>query len=141
MDDKKERKGIPEKSVVTIRLLVGCYLLYIDYSVIQNVGNYDGGQKIAIIAFLILFFVVGLYFVVVGFKYLWVDWRKEREAIKAEEEEKKELHPEKTLSEKATILEGSQNEAVIQDTQDNAETDAEEKVKQENDEQSEVLQM
>ncbi len=110
MDDKKEKRGIPEKSVVTIRLLVGCYLLYIDYSVLPNIGNYEGGQKAAIIAFLILFLVVGLYFVVMGCKYLMKDWRQEREAAKAEEAERKALSTEKTLSDKAAILSGSQDD-------------------------------
>ncbi|MCR4657523.1 MAG: hypothetical protein K5770_15055 [Lachnospiraceae bacterium] len=132
MDDKKEKRGIPEKSVVTIRLLVGCYLLYIDYSVIQNIGNYEGGQKAAIIAFLILFLVVGLYFVVVGCKYLMKDWRQEREAAKAEEAERKTVTPERSLSEKAAILNGPLDDTDIQESQSNSGSDLKDQIEQEN---------
>ncbi|HAG69845.1 MAG TPA: hypothetical protein DCL38_07725 [Lachnospiraceae bacterium] len=110
MDDKKENKGIPPKSVITIRLLVGCYLLYIDYSVIQNIGNYEGGQKLIIIACLLLFLIVGAYFVIVGARYLWLDWKKER-AERAEEE--KELRERKAATERSI----AENAAIVENTE------------------------
>ena len=70
---------IPQKSVLTIRFLVGCYLLYTDYSLIEGVRSREGGERIVIIAFMILFLVAGGFLIIRSGTLLWEDWKRERE--------------------------------------------------------------
>ncbi|MCR5788696.1 MAG: hypothetical protein K6G83_02300 [Lachnospiraceae bacterium] len=85
MDNKNEKKQMPPKSVMTIRLLVGMYLLYTDYSLIEGVKTRTGGGRIAIIAFMVLFFAAGVFLIIHSGKYLWEDWQRERAGGNASE--------------------------------------------------------
>ena len=95
LEETEKKRAVPQKSVMTIRLLVGCYLLYIDYSVIGHVGDHEGWQKILLIACLLLFLVAGGWLIYMASVFLWKDWKMEREQAKAE------APPKRSLSEKA----------------------------------------
>ena len=107
MDSDNKKRGFSDKSVMTIRLLVGCYLLYIDHSVVGNLGNYEGAQKIILIACLLLFLVIGLIFISV--RFLWNDWKQSREQIKEEERERESSVVNRSITENASILKDAEN--------------------------------
>ena len=78
MENDNNKRQVPQKSVLTIRFLVGCYLLYTDYSLIEGAMSRQGGERIVIIAFMVLFLVAGGFLIVHSGKLLWEDWRRER---------------------------------------------------------------
>ena len=79
MEDDKKKRQMPQKSVLTIRFLVGCYLLYTDYSLIEGVKTRQGGERILIIFFMVLFFAAGVFLMIYSGKLLWEDWKREKE--------------------------------------------------------------
>ncbi len=90
MDDDNNKRRIPQKSVVTIRFLVGIYLLYIDYSLIEGVKSREGWERILIIAFMVLFLAAGGFLTIYSGKLLWEDWERERNEKREQEEREKE---------------------------------------------------
>ena len=78
MENDNNKRQVPQKSVLTIRFLVGCYLLYTDYSLIEGAMSRQGGERIVIIAFMVLFLVAGGFLIVHSGRLLWEDWRRER---------------------------------------------------------------
>ena len=109
MDSDNKKRGFSDKSVMTIRLLVGCYLLYIDHSVVGNLGNYEGTQKIILIACLLLFLVVGILLIFISVRFLWNDWKQSREQIKEEERERESSVVNRSITENASILKDAEN--------------------------------
>ena len=109
MDSDNKKRGFSDKSVMTIRLLVGCYLLYIDHSVVGNLGNYEGAQKIILIACLLLFLVVGILLIFISVRFLWNDWKLSREQIKEEERERESSVVNRSITENASILKDAEN--------------------------------
>ncbi len=109
MDSDNKKRGLSDKSVMTIRLLVGCYLLYIDHSVVVNLGNYEGIQKVILIAFLLLFLVVGILLIFISGRFLWNDWKQSREQIKKEEGERESPVVNRSIAENASILKGAED--------------------------------
>lgn len=109
MDSDNKKRGFSDKSVMTIRLLVGCYLLYIDHSVVGNLGNYEGAQKIILIACLLLFLVVGILLIFISVRFLWNDWKQSREQIKEDERERESSVVNRSITENASILKDAEN--------------------------------
>ena len=109
MDSDNKKRGLSDKSVMTIRLLVGCYLLYIDHSVVVNLGNYEGIQKVILIAFLLLFLVVGILLIFISGRFLWNDWKQSREQIKKEKDERESPVVNRSIAENASILKGAED--------------------------------
>ena len=109
MDSDNRKRGFSDKSVMPIRLLVGCYLLYIDHSVVGNLGNYEGAQKIILIACLLLFLVVGILLIFISVRFLWNDWKQSREQIKEEERERESSVVNRSITENASILKDAEN--------------------------------
>ena len=109
MDSDNKKRGFSDKSVMTIRLLVGCYLLYIDHSVVGNLGNYEGAQKIILIVCLLLFLVVGILLIFISVRFLWNDWKQSREQIKEEERERESSVVNRSITENASILKDAEN--------------------------------
>jgi nitrogen fixation-related uncharacterized protein len=109
MDSDNKKRGFSDKSVMTIRLLVGCYLLYIDHSVVGNLGNYEGAQKIILIACLLLFLVVGILLIFISVRFLWNDWKQSSEQIKEEERERESSVVNRSITENASILKDAEN--------------------------------
>ena len=118
MDSDNRKRGFSDKSVMTIRLLVGCYLLYIDHSVVGNLGNYEGAQKIILIACLLLFLVVGILLIFISVRFLWNDWKQSREQIKEEERERESSVVNRSITENASILKDAEN---TEETEEKAE--------------------
>ncbi len=118
MDNDNNKKNVPGKSVMTIRLLVGCYLLYIDHSLLQNIGEYKGIQKIVIIGFMILFLVAGGYLLIKNGMLLWNDWKQERETRDRQEAEiKQENVPvQRSIAENAAIVESIDSDGDVTDS-------------------------
>ena len=104
---------------MTIRLLVGCYLLYIDHSVVGNLGNYEGVQKIILIAFLLLFLVVGILLIFTSGRFLWNDWKESREQSKEEERERESTVVNRSIAENASILKDEKDvEETVEETEE-----------------------
>lgn len=61
MEENKNtnKKTLPAKFTLTVRTLVGAYLLYVSYGLYGNLGKYTGNEKIAFLIFMILFIIVG----------------------------------------------------------------------------------
>ena len=107
MDDDNKKRQIPQKSVLTIRFLVGAYLLYTDYSLIEGAMSREGGERIVIIAFMILFLVAGGFLMINSGKLLWDDWKNERAELRAQEEEAKQEKAavrQRSIAENAAII-------------------------------------
>ncbi|MCR5747686.1 MAG: hypothetical protein K6G03_08250 [Lachnospiraceae bacterium] len=60
----------PSKGVLTVRLLIGAYLLYIDYDIFDDVMAREGSSKIIMIAAMVLFAAAGLWLVAMSIKGL-----------------------------------------------------------------------
>ena len=108
MDSDNKKRGFSDKSVMTIRLLVGCYLLYIDHSVVGNLGNYEGTQpSIGKVTYRQL--VVGILLIFISVRFLWNDWKQSREQIKEEERERESSVVNRSITENASILKDAEN--------------------------------
>ncbi|MCR4739251.1 MAG: hypothetical protein K5886_03200 [Lachnospiraceae bacterium] len=68
MNDR--RPGVSDSFRYTIRLVVGGYLLYTDYSVFDYFLSRTGWEKIGLGAVLILFLVAGVYLIITSLKEL-----------------------------------------------------------------------
>lgn len=56
---KKGRSGLPTQMGLIFRIAAGAYLIYLAYSIYTGSGNIEGGEKIAFIAAIAVFLVVG----------------------------------------------------------------------------------
>ncbi len=83
--------------MTVIRLLVGIYLLYIDYSVFDYMLERTGGEKIAIIAIMILFLFSGVILIFTSAKSLYESKYKKKDDT---EETEAESEQEETVSDK-----------------------------------------
>ncbi|MCR5735596.1 MAG: hypothetical protein K6G22_13395 [Lachnospiraceae bacterium] len=66
----ENRPGVSPNFRYTVRLIVGGYLLYTDYSVFDYFMSLTGWEKIALGAVLVLFIVAGVYLIVTSLKEL-----------------------------------------------------------------------
>lgn len=66
----KENGGIPPKATLTIRLLIGCYLLYIDYQIFSDVMARDVISKYVMLAIMVFFAVTGIVLIIFSAKAL-----------------------------------------------------------------------
>lgn len=57
--NKKKRSGLPTHMGLIFRIVAGAYLIYLAYSIYTGSGNIEGGEKIAFIAAIAIFLVVG----------------------------------------------------------------------------------
>lgn len=69
-ENEKEKNYLPTKVTLTIRVLVGGYLLYTAYSLIDALKSNTGQQKLFFGAFLVLFTVAGGFLVIQGVRAL-----------------------------------------------------------------------
>ena len=58
------------KASLTIRMLIGAYLLYIDYQIFGDVMAREGASKIVMIAFMVFFAITGVFLVAMSAKAL-----------------------------------------------------------------------
>ncbi len=66
----KENRGIPPKATLTIRLLIGCYLLYIDYQIFPDVMAREGVSKYVMLAIMVFFAITGIALIIFSAKAL-----------------------------------------------------------------------
>lgn len=59
-DQKVQTKYLPTKFTLTVRILVGAYLLYTSYSLIDGVMNGEGRDKYFFGIFMIAFTIIGI---------------------------------------------------------------------------------
>lgn len=59
-NQKIETKYLPTKFMLTVRVLVGAYLLYTSYSLIDGVMNGEGRDKYFLGIFMIAFTIIGI---------------------------------------------------------------------------------
>lgn len=57
--NKKKRSGLPTQMGLIFRIVAGAYLIYLAYSIYTGSGNIEGGEKIAFIAAIFIFVIVG----------------------------------------------------------------------------------
>ena len=58
------------KASLTIRMLIGAYLLYIDYQIFGDVMAREGASKIVMITFMVFFAIVGVFLIIMSLKAL-----------------------------------------------------------------------
>ncbi len=78
------------KASLTIRLLIGAYLLYIDYQVYGDVMAREGISKLVMIICMILFAVIGVFLMIMSGRALLgagEDKKPEKEADKEADKE------------------------------------------------------
>ncbi len=63
-------RGVPPKAVLTIRLLIGLYLLYTDYQIYPDVMAREGTSKIVMIGIMVFFAVAGIILILMSGKEL-----------------------------------------------------------------------
>ncbi|MBQ9359519.1 MAG: hypothetical protein IJT96_00615 [Lachnospiraceae bacterium] len=66
---KRFNKGATKASL-TIRLLIGAYLLYIDYQIFGDVMAREGASKYVMLAAMALFAVFGIFLIIMSAKAL-----------------------------------------------------------------------
>ncbi len=66
---KRFNKGAT-KAVLTIRLLIGAYLLYIDYQIFGDVMAREGTSKYVMLLAMALFAVFGIFLIIMSAKAL-----------------------------------------------------------------------
>ena len=57
--EKKRRSGLPTQMGLIFRIVAGGYLIYLAYSIYTGSGSIEGGEKIAFIAAIVIFVIVG----------------------------------------------------------------------------------
>ncbi|NLL78254.1 MAG: hypothetical protein GX234_00265 [Clostridiales bacterium] len=70
MKNEDEKKYLPTKVTLTIRALVGGYLLYTAYSLLDALGRNTGQQKLFFAVFIVLFVGTGGFLVIQGVRGL-----------------------------------------------------------------------
>lgn len=69
-NEKRPFKYYPTKVTLGIRLVVGAYLLYTSYKLLDGVQNGEGRERMFIGIFMILFVIVGLLLVLFSTYFL-----------------------------------------------------------------------
>ncbi len=80
---RDNNRGLPDRAVLTIRLIIGGYLLYIDYQIFDDVMQRQGISKYVMIAFMVLFALAGSILIVLSIRGLF---RSEEPGMPKEEE-------------------------------------------------------
>ncbi len=88
-------RGLPDRAVLTIRLIIGGYLLYIDYQIFDDVMRRQGISKYVMIGFMVLFALAGSVLIVLSIRGLF---RSEEPGRKKEETPETENHDENQQS-------------------------------------------
>ena len=63
-------KGGASNEVYFVRILVGAYLLYIDYQIFDDAMTREGTGRIVMIGFMILFAIVGVVLIMISVRAL-----------------------------------------------------------------------
>ena len=67
---KKRKSGLPTHMGLIFRIVAGAYLIYLAYSIYTGSGNVEGGEKIAFIASIVIFVIVGAGIVLTSLRAL-----------------------------------------------------------------------
>ena len=67
---KKRRSGRPTHMGLIFRIVAGAYLIYLAYSIYTGSGNVEGGERIAFIAAIVIFVIVGAVIVLQSLRAL-----------------------------------------------------------------------
>ena len=62
--NEKKRSGLPTHMGLIFRIVAGGYLVYLAYSIYSGSGEVQGAEKIAFVAAIALFSVIGLWVIV-----------------------------------------------------------------------------
>lgn len=69
-NDKKKGRILPQKGLLFIRLIVGAYLLYTSYSLIDSVRTNAEGKGWLFLIFIVLFTICGIFLIILSGKQL-----------------------------------------------------------------------
>lgn len=70
-EQNTNKKNLPPKFTLTVRILVGAYLWYISYGLYGNLGGHTGNKKIIFMFFMIAFAVIGAVLIgISGYAYV-----------------------------------------------------------------------
>lgn len=64
------KNGGTSKAVYAVRILIGAYLLYIDYQIFNDVMAREGISRIVMLAIMALFLIAGIILIVFSLKAL-----------------------------------------------------------------------
>lgn len=64
----KKRSGLPTRMGLLFRIAAGAYLMYLAYSIYTGSGNMEGAEKIAFVAAIVIFAVVGAVIIVASLR-------------------------------------------------------------------------
>ena len=69
MNEKKPRKyALSTRNWLLCKVLIGGYLLYNTYQIVQNLSTYEGNQKLIFGGFSVVFVVVGVALIVLSIR-------------------------------------------------------------------------
>lgn len=68
--NKKKRSGLPTRMGLMFRIAAGAYLMYLAYSIYTGSGNMEGAEKIAFVAAIVIFAIVGAVIIVTSLRAL-----------------------------------------------------------------------
>lgn len=96
--NKKKRSGLSTRMGLFFRIAAGAYLMYLAYSIYTGSGNMEGGEKIAFVASIVIFAVVGAVIIVTSLRALQrgeyeggaADTRKDADLTQEKKEEASE---------------------------------------------------
>lgn len=66
----ENKGGIPPKATLTIRLLIGVYLIYIDYQIFSDVMAREGISKYIMLAIMVFFIIAGAILIITSARSL-----------------------------------------------------------------------
>lgn len=59
MESNENKKKQPTKMRLSLGIVIGLYLLYLAYGLFENLGNYEGTEKLFFTAFTCIFAIAG----------------------------------------------------------------------------------
>lgn len=59
IEETQSAKKLPNKMRLSVGMVVGVYLLYLAYGLFENLGNYEGTEKLFFGVFTVVFFAAG----------------------------------------------------------------------------------
>lgn len=93
-NQKIETRLLPTKFMLTIRGLVGAYLLYVSYSLIEGVKTTQGNEKLFLGFFMVAFTIIGIGLILFALKSVtegrYVDGALDAGILEEKEENKEE---------------------------------------------------
>lgn len=128
MNEKKPRKyALSTRNWLLCKVLIGGYLLYNTYQIVQNLSTYEGNQKLIFTGFSVVFVVVGVALIVLSIRDMmqgyYVGGPMDPDAKEdVDKEEVKETQP----APKITFNEDEIPEAALKAAQERAEKESKE---------------